>query len=402
MLSLRRLPWLNLRGYPARTTALVLFSMLMAIAVFGGTLLIQGVRQGLDTTRSRLGADILVTPADAADEFDAQSVLVQANPGYFYMPVSTLDAVAKVPGVEAASPQLFLASARTSCCSGRYQIIAFDPDTDFVIQPWIADTLTGADLGALDLVVGSNVTAGGGDVFRLFDNDCRVVGRFSATGSTLDNAIYTDFDTAKVLIASSISKGLNKYGDVDTDEVISSVLVRVAADHDAEAVAADIADRVDGVSVATSAGMLAGIADSVREISRTVGVFAGVVWVIGLVMTVLLFGMLLNERRREFAALMVMGATRRTIVHIMVREAVAVNLAGGLLGVVVTGVLLGSFEGLVGQSLGVGLVRPGVGMLAMLAALSLVLALVAAAGSSWVAVRTVSRLDASLLLKESE
>ena len=37
MLSLRRLPWMNLRGYPVRTGTLVLFSALMTMTIFGGS-----------------------------------------------------------------------------------------------------------------------------------------------------------------------------------------------------------------------------------------------------------------------------------------------------------------------------------------------------------------------------
>ncbi|MDU0349798.1 ABC transporter permease [Actinomyces sp. MRS3W] len=402
MLSLRRLPWLNLRGYPARTTALLALSALMAMAVFGGTLIIQGVRQGLEATESRLGADILVTPADSATEFDAQSILIQAEPGYFYMPASTLEEVATIPGVEAASPQLFLASARSSCCSGRYQIIAFDPDSDFIIQPWIADTLSDTDIGQLDIVVGSNIAIDTGESFRLFGNDCRVVGQFSPTGSSLDNAIYTNFDTAKILIDSSISKGLNKYGDVDTDNVISSVAVRVEPGYDIEQVATAIMAGVGGVSVATSTNMIAGIADSLGAISRTVAVASGIVWVIGLTMIVLVFGMTVNERKREFATLVALGASRRTISRMVRHEAIAVSLMGGVAGVLIAGVGLGSFTGAIGQALGVGLVLPPVGTLAALAVMALASALIAAALASAVAVRIVNRLDAGHLLKEGQ
>ena len=93
MLSLSRLPWMNLRGYPVRTGTLVFFSMLMTMTIFGGTLVVQGIEHGLRTTQSRLGADIMVTPDDADTEFDAQTFLVNAEPSYFYMDASTRDAV---------------------------------------------------------------------------------------------------------------------------------------------------------------------------------------------------------------------------------------------------------------------------------------------------------------------
>ena len=85
MLSRSRLPWMNLRGYPVRTGTLVLFSMLMTMTIFGGTLIVQGIEHGLRTVQSRLGADIMVTPAEADTDFDAQTFLVSAEPSYFYM-----------------------------------------------------------------------------------------------------------------------------------------------------------------------------------------------------------------------------------------------------------------------------------------------------------------------------
>ena len=95
MLSLSRLPWMNLRGYPVRTGTLVFFSMLMTMTIFGGTLVVQGIEHGLRTTQSRLGADIMVTPDEADTDFDAQTFLVNAEPSYFYMDASTREAVAR-------------------------------------------------------------------------------------------------------------------------------------------------------------------------------------------------------------------------------------------------------------------------------------------------------------------
>jgi len=103
MLSLSRLPWMNLRGYPVRTGTLVFFSMLMTMTIFGGTLVVQGIEHGLRTTQSRLGADIMVTPDEADTDFDAQTFLVNAEPSYFYMDASTREAVAAVDGVEQAA-----------------------------------------------------------------------------------------------------------------------------------------------------------------------------------------------------------------------------------------------------------------------------------------------------------
>ena len=402
MLSLRRLPWMNLRGYPVRTGTLVLFSALMTMTIFGGTMLVQGIERGLATVQSRLGADIMVTPADADNDFDAQSFLVHAEASYFYMPTSTSEAVAAVDGVQSSSPQLFLASARASCCSGRYQVIAFDPGSDFTVQPWIADSVGQAQLGHMDVIVGANVSVYDTDNFALFGQRLHVVGKFDPTGLTLDNAVYTNFDTAKILIDSSLRKGLNKYTSLDTDDIISSVMVKVAPGRDVNAVAADIERSVPGVSVTTSTRMVSGIAQSLDATSRTVVTLIALVWGVGLLMITLIFVMMIIERKREFASLIVAGAHRGLVSRIILAESLTVNAIGGVVGIVISGVLIASFSGLVRQTIGTGFLVPPITTMALLALASLAAIAVVAVVASWISVRSIRAMDAGSLLKEGE
>ena len=402
MLSLRRLPWMNLRGYPVRTGTLVLFSALMTMTIFGGTMLVQGIERGLATVQSRLGADIMVTPADADNDFDAQSFLVHAEASYFYMSASTSEAVAAVDGVQSSSPQLFLASARASCCSGRYQVIAFDPGSDFTVQPWIADSVGQAQLGHMDVIVGANVSVYDTDNFTLFGQRLHVVGQFDPTGSTLDNAVYANFDTAKILIDSSLRKGLNKYTSLDTDDIISSVMVKVAPGRDIDAVAADIERSVPGVSVTTSTRMVSGIAQSLEATSRTVVTLIALVWGVGLLMITLIFVMMIIERKREFASLIVAGAHRGLVSRIILAESLTVNAIGGVVGIVISGVLIASFSGLVRQTIGTGFLVPPITTMALLALASLAAIAVVAVVASWISVRSIRAMDAGSLLKEGE
>ena len=402
MLSLARLPWMNLRGYPVRSGILAFFSMLMAMVMFGGTMIVCGIDRGLGTVESRLGADIMVTPADASSDFDAQAFLVGAEPSYFYMDEGVAGEVAGVDGVGAASPQLFLATARASCCSGRYQVIAFDPATDFTIQPWISDTSGASSLGDMEVVVGANVGVSDPENFSLFGHRLRVVAQFDQTGSTLDNAVYANFDTARILIDSSLEKGLNKYTSLDTDHIISSVMVRVEPGRDVNAVASDIAARVPGVSVATSTTLVSGISRSLDNTSRTVTTLIALVWGVGLVMMTLMFVMMVVERKREFGTLLVVGAHRRLVSRVIALEAVILNAAGGALGVLISGVLIVSFSGLVRQTIGIGFLVPSLAVIAALVALVLASMGLVALVSSWIALRCLNMADASALLKEGE
>lgn len=403
MLSLNNLPIRNLKSYPGRTAAILIFTILMSVATFGGTLIVRSVKEGLVTVRSRLGADILVTPDSAKNDFDAQTFLIQAEPGYFYMDAAKLDEILSVEGIQKASAQMFLASATSSCCSARLQIIAFDPETDFTVQPWIRDTFGGArKMGLMDVIVGSNVTVYDDYVLKLFDNECHIIGQFAPTGSSLDNAVYTDFETIKVLIKSSFDKNLNKYQPFDTNDVISAVMIKVESGYSIEAVAENIQKRVEGISTATSANMVSGIVESLNRISETVRIFIIIFWVIGLMMTVLLFLMMIHERSREFASLRAMGAGRSILSRIVAGEAITENLIGSLIGIAISAVVIIGFSNLIGQKLGTGFVIPPIGQILLLALITLCTVMIAAVLSAVIAIRQVSKLDAGMILKEGE
>lgn len=401
MLTMSSLPRKNLRAHPVRTLSLLIFAMLMAIASFSGALLVQSLNHGLHTLESRLGADILVTPAEAERQFDAQKFLIDAEPAYFYMDASVRDQIATVQGVAAASAQLFLASARSSCCSGRYQVIAFDPTTDFVIRPWIADEGE-AMIGAMEVIVGANVAVDEGQDFRIYGQKLKVAGRFTPTGSTLDNAVYTDFDTARVLTASSVDKGLNKYGQIDSERVISSVMVDVEKGEDIEEVAQRIRQSTPGVSVATAKDMVKGVETTLESTSRAILAFVVLVWVIGLVMTLLLFSAMLNERAREFALLKTLGARRATVLKMIALEVTLIDVTGAVAGICLAGGVIVAFRSLLGHAFQAALVLPSVPVMVLWSLVSLLAVLFAALMSTLLAVRRIGHMDSGLVLKEGE
>ena len=392
----------NIRRKPRRSFCLVLVILLFAFSLYAGSVLSLSLSGGVASMSDRLGADIMVTPEQADADFDPQTFLVSTEPSYFYMDEAIRDQVAAVDGVEAASAQLFLATARASCCSGRYQVIAFDPATDFTVQPWIADTLGEAGLGEMEVIVGANVGVANPENFSLFGNKLRVVAQFEPTGSSLDNAVYANFDTARILIDSSLDKGLNKYTTLDTGHIISSVMVRVAPESDVDAVAADIEARVPGVSVATSTTMVSGIARSLEATSRTITALIALVWGVGLAMVTLVFVMMIVERRREFGTLVAVGAHKGLVSRIVLSEAVVVNAVGAGAGIIVSGVLIVSFSGLVRQTIGLGFLVPSIPVIAGLAVGAVAAMGLVALVSSWIALRALNMKDASALLKEGE
>lgn len=240
------------------------------------------------------------------------------------------------------------------------------------------------------------------NVIQFYDRECRIIGQFEPTGTTLDNCVYMNFETVNELINASFEKRLNLYERYNPEDVISSVMVRTASGYDTERVAADIRARVSGVSVATAKNMVSGISDGLKRISRSITLTALMLWLIGLFAVMLIFVMMIHERKREFAALAAMGADRDVISGIVGREAMTVCLAGGAAGIFLSAVLLYSFGGFIGHSLGAGMVVPSPATAMLLAGLSLGSSLLAAKAASMAAVRYICKTDAGLVLKEGE
>lgn len=193
-----------------------------------------------------------------------------------------------------------------------------------------------------------------------------------------------------------------KYENLDADAIVSSVMIRVAPGYDIETMAEAIRDKVSGVNVVTATNMVSGIAESLNRISGTISVLIVAFWLVGMLMTVLLFTLMMNARRREFASLRAMGASRSILSGIVIREAMTVNLLGGAIGILLTGVVLFSFNGLIGESLGASFVLPSLPTTALLAVAALVSVILAAAISAWITVHKVNTMDTGLVLKDGE
>lgn len=393
--------WQNLWHRPGRAAALVIFSLLFAAAVFGGTMLITSMQRGMEVLEARLGADIVVVPASARTQFNLNSVLLQGTPGYFYMDGAVMDKVAAFEAVEKVSPQLFLASMTADCCSASVQIVGFDPATDFVIQPWIKETYAGT-MEDGDIVVGCNVRFTEDRQLKFFDIPCRVVAQLAKTGSPLDNAIYANAATVRRLLAASQQLGMNQYNSFDPDKVISTVLVKVKEGYDIEKTKGDIKVHVRHVKAVAAKNLISDIAAGLTGLSDMIGLFIAVIWGLCVIIMMVVFTMVMNERKREFAVLRVLGMSRLMLAKLVIGEALLINLIGGALGILLAGAVAGLFANAIGLLVGGPFLLPGGSAIALLALKTLLASVLTGTFISAFVAYQISCLDTSLILREGE
>ncbi|MBQ6400175.1 MAG: ABC transporter permease [Clostridia bacterium] len=392
------LPVKNLLRRPGRTMALTLLTAFLALAVFGGSVVVLSLRSGLNSLEARLGADIILVPSEAQSKVSFQNMFLQGTTGAFYMDAAVLDKALEVEGVEKAAPQTFLASLKADCCSIKIQVIGIDPQRDFTVQPWIARSLTGA-LGDMDVAVGCKVEADVGEIIRIYEQRCKVVARLEATGTGLDTAVYCNMNTMNALLQAAEAMGVSHRIE-SGDQVISAVYVKVKDGYDIGAVNSRLNGHIRKVTAVRTRSMITGVSDSLAGVSRTVTILIAAVWVLAFIILLLAFALIIRERKREFAVLRLAGASRGMLSRMVLLESAMCGLLGGLAGVGLAALFLFPFARLIESALKLPYLMPRTGTVLLLAAGTVLLSALVAALSSVIAAFRLSRVDPGIALRE--
>ncbi|MBQ9696507.1 MAG: FtsX-like permease family protein, partial [Oscillospiraceae bacterium] len=344
-----------------------------------------------------LGADIMVVPYEATTKTNLEAIVLQGATGYFYMDNARAEKVLAREGIGQASEQFFLASASTGCCSLSVQIIGFDPQTDFSITPWIRRSF-GGELQKYDVVVGNDLNAFVGDTLQFYGTEVHVAAKLAKTGTAYDTAVFTGEDTIKALIASSVERGMNQF-TVDPDKVVSCILINAADGYTPEEVVNDLNIHVKKVKAIQTKEMISGISDSLSGVRDVIGVLMAAVWVLGLAILLLAFTMSVNERRKEFAVLRVIGASRGMLAGLVLREALLTGVCGGMLGSLIGLAVIVPFNRAIEEQIGLPFLLPGAGTVIGYFAAAVILTALAGAAAASIAALRISRMDTGLILR---
>ena len=388
----------NLTRRPGRTLALTLLTAFLALAVFGGSVVVLSLRSGLNSLEARLGADIILVPSEAQSKVSFQNMFLQGTTGAFYMDAAVLDQALEVEGVEKAAPQTFLASLKADCCSIKIQVIGIDPKRDFTVQPWIARSLTNG-LNDMDVAVGCKVEADVGEMLRIYDQRCKVAARLEATGTGLDTAVYCNMDTMNALLHAAEAMGVSHRIE-SGDQVISAVYVKVKDGYDIGRVNSQLTGHLRKVTAVRTRSMITGVSDSLAGISRIVILLIAAVWVLAFIILLLAFALIIRERSREFAVLRLVGASRGQLSRVVLLESALCGLMGGVAGTGLAALMLFPFAQLIESALRLPYLMPRTGTVLLLAAGTILLSMLVAALSSVIAAYRLSRVDPGIALRE--
>jgi putative ABC transport system permease protein len=397
-MKLGQLAWRNIKGSAFRSWVVFLCAMLVAGFSLSTVLIIRGAQDSLKLALNRLGADIIVIPEGA--ETKVESALLMGKPIKVWMPQDNLDKIAHIPGVAVASPQLYLSSlSNASCCAvSDMFMVAFDPKTDFTIEPWLKQKL-GHELRLGEAVGGSYVfTPEGEENIKLYGYFITLKGNLTPTGTGLDQTMFLTFETAQDVARISQTRAERPL-EIPPNS-ISAALVQVQPGADPESVALDILQKVPGVTPIESPNMFQTFRQQIMGLLRGMLVILSITLALSLVLIGLIFSMAANERRREIGVLRALGATRGFVFRSILAEAVILAVDGGAVGIALACLATFLFRDLLVRSLGIPFLFPSMPSLVTLVGGGLVLALSGVTLAAFIPAYRVSRQDPALAMRE--
>lgn len=330
----------NLRHRFSRTIALCTISTVLAFSIFSGSTIVFNIKKGVETVRARLGADLIVVPEGY--EASYQAVLFSGEPNFFYMDKKVLEEISSADGVEKATPQLFLTSLEAACCAVKIQIIGFDPQSDFIVKPWLSESLS-RQLKKGELVVGNAVTVENGSLM-LFGKEFPVAAKLTASDSGLDSSVFTSLETMQELSLLAAEKTFQNPHILALDDKVSSVLVKISEETDLLNVRMQILSNVDGVQVLSGENVISNVSKTLKLFSAFFIVFAIMILITSFITLSVTFWWDVQQRKKEWGVLMAIGTPSQKIVKILFCESMIVTTAGAITGILISSLVIFPFN----------------------------------------------------------
>jgi putative ABC transport system permease protein len=397
-MNLTRLVLRNISGSTFRSGVVFLCALIVASLALSTVLIVRGADDSLRLALKRLGADLVIVPEGS--ETKVGTALLMGVPTKTWMPLDSLDTIARVPGVAAVSPQLYLASlSNASCCSAPNMfMVAFDPKTDFTVMPWLKENI-GSELKLGEAVGGTYVFVPEGEQnIKLYGYFVTLRGNLEPTGTNLDQSMFLTFETAYDIARISKSRALLPL-DIPPNS-ISAAMVKIAPGRDVQQVAVEIIQQVPGVTPIQSLDLFQAFRKQMLGLQQGMVIVLSIILGMSLLLIGLIFSMATNERRREIGVLRALGATRVTIFRSLLTEAAILALAGGITGIVLAALATYLFRDLIVTMIGVPFLYPSLPALLPIVIGGMVVALLGITIAALIPAFRISRQDPALAMRE--
>lgn len=330
----------NAQRRPTRTIMLLLAVALGTAAVFASYTVAKGVATSTEQSFARMGADLIVVPEKAM--VNITSALLTVQPTDETIAPSAIREIAALDGVAQVSPQtIYRVGIMAGMPSHKANIIAFDPKSDFTVQPWISQHLPRPMQGG-DILAGGRRAENSGEEIQPCSQPAPIFAKLGRSGvGPLDESLFTTYDSMEAFARNHHD---DKYCEPKFDRNrISAILVRLNLGATPEQVRFAIS-RIPNVKVVQGPTIVTSTRQTSTILMQGMMAFSAVMLLGGLLLVGLLFSAIVSERRREIGVLQAIGAKPGDVVRMIVAEAGFVTGFGGIVGLLLGGALLFVFQ----------------------------------------------------------
>ena len=390
-----------------RTFGISLIVAALSLVMFSGFIIIFSLNSGLRSLSDRMGANLMVVPLGY--ESGAEGILIKGEPSYFYFDKSVLDEIqgADIDGIEKITAQFYLTSSNQGCCDIPVQFIGIDEETDFTVLPWIEEALPVSEAGnTIDgrirddgyladnmLVVGSDIDVPEDGRLRFFDEYFVVSAKLEETGTGLDQAVFSNVATSMKLFEAAKKKGFNFTDNIDPENSISSIMIKVKDGTTPEDVKHDLRSKIDGLQIIETRSLSNSIRDSLSGFVILLYVLILMLLVLTLIILSVTFRLSVRERVHQFMLMRTVGATKKQVNKLILKEALFVSFIGAAVGILIAAIVIFPFADAISLAVSIPFLLPKLSVALIFAGVTFVIGTLSGPISAIGSMKSISRIS---------
>lgn len=310
---------------------LIALFMLLTATDFLNSLLTESMSEGLQRTKKQIGADVIVVPESYVSA--VSNALFMGKPCTVNFSSDWIAKIKALPGVKNVSAQLFIASLGAECCDNQIQLVAFDPQTDFSITPWLSLKQI-SNFSDSDIIVGHDMNVKPGEQVSYFGRKFTVRCVLDASGTGYDDTAFITLGASHEIASDPRYAGQLPFKGGDT---ISAVLIQKNDNATVSEIRTEVEDTYAGSKIRAYIPdeLLSKYADSIDGF-KIYGTLLKTIFILfAYIALVSLYTVYGNSRLRELGSMDANGVSREKICIMLAEESCMTATAGSIAGIII-------------------------------------------------------------------
>lgn len=315
-----KLAWLNIKAKKFKYIIMFLLIMITSIGIYTSNLLATSLSDGLEKTKEKLGADLIIVPSEI--DTNIEDALFEGIPCTLTFDSSFNERLSVLKGVDKLCSQLYIATlSGADCCDNSTQLIAFDIEKDFVVGPWISENIS--KLEDDEIVLGASHELEVGDTATYYNKKFKVVSILEQTGLGYDESAFITYGAAQEIV----SNNQDKFDFSDVNSVNSMIFINTTSDYSPRLLEKVITGQYGhlGIEPYSTTSKISSIAKDVTNFKTFGNVMNAMIILLTTIALFALITITTFQRKNEIGSMLTIGVSKTRIILIFILEYLIVS-----------------------------------------------------------------------------